>query len=148
MDWKARYLTAQKLIELVLADNSGDSDREYDDGRVLWAWQDCDLLLIDDVDAGVNVLDTAEPKSGHFIQAESFGRTLSATKSTPVLEWLSVHPTVWVLGDATQASSWRQVIASLMGADEGEVALVSLGLSPDYPEAKSRPESTVGRFIK
>ena len=145
---KARYLSAQKLIELVLSEKTSGGARDYDDGRILWGWQDCDLLLIDDVDAGVSVLGSAGPKSGHFIQPESFGKALSADRSTPALQWLRARRSVWVLGDPSQAGSWRQAIAGLMGAAETEVGLASLELAPAAPEATTRSERTMGRFVK
>ena len=145
---KTRYVSAQKLIELVLSEKSGGDARDYDDGRILWGWRDCDLLLIDDVDAGVSVLDAAGAKSGHFIQAESFGKALSADRSTPALQWLRARRSVWVLGDPSQAGSWRQTIARLMGVAETDVGLVRLELAEAGPEATTRSENPMGRFIK
>jgi hypothetical protein len=145
---KARYLTAKKLIELALSEKASSGSRDYDDGRILWGWQDCDLLLIDDVDAGVSVLDSAGVKSDHFIQAESFGRALSADRSMPALQWLRGRRSVWVLGDPSEAGSWRQTIAGLIGVGETEVGLVRLELVPTEPEARTRSERQMGRFIK
>jgi hypothetical protein len=145
---KARYLTAKKLIELALSEKASSGARDYDDGRILWGWQDCDLLLIDDVDAGVSVLNSAGAKSDHFIQAESFGRALSADRSMPALQWLRGRRSVWVLGDPSEAGSWRQTIAGLMGVGETEVGLVRLELVPAEPEARTRSERQMGRFIK
>ena len=125
-----RYLTSQKLVELVLAEKASKDKRDYDDGRVLWAWRECELLLVDDVDAGVTVLAEApEPRSGHLIRPEIFEQTLSVTMQP--LEWLHSRRSVWVIGDATQARDWRRVIASLMGAQEEEIAIVGLELPPE-----------------
>ena len=59
----------------------------------------------------------------------------------PHLQWLRSRRSVWVLGDATEAQSWRRVIAGLMGGSDAEVALLSLGIAPDTPEAKSGPKA-------
>jgi len=107
------------------------------------------LLLVDDVDAGVTVLTEApEPRSGHLIRPEIFEQTLSVAKQP--LEWLHSRRSVWVIGDATQARDWRRVIASLMGAQEEEIAIVGLELLPDSPDARFQPRSTMrmGRIIE
>ncbi|HKO08959.1 MAG TPA: hypothetical protein VJ487_14705 [Alphaproteobacteria bacterium] len=125
---KGRYLSATKLVQLVLADQSKGGDRDYDDGRVLWRWRDCDLLLIDDVDAGVSSPDVGVPGgSAHLIEPEVFVRALSDGKPRPPLDWLGPRRSVWVLGDPSEAASWRRAIAGLMQVGERDIALVELG---------------------
>ncbi len=49
-----RYLSAAKLVQLAADPASMPANQmEYDDGRVLWPWRQCKLVIVDDVDAGV-----------------------------------------------------------------------------------------------
>ena len=67
------------------------------------------------------------------------------------LEWLHSRRSVWVIGDATQARDWRRVIASLMGAQEEEIAIVGLKTTPNFPQKRAfQPRSTMrmGRIIE
>jgi DNA replication protein DnaC len=48
------YLTAAKLFQLAADGGTPAGEMEYDDGRVLWPWRQCDLLIIDDVDVGAS----------------------------------------------------------------------------------------------
>ncbi|HXZ02870.1 MAG TPA: hypothetical protein VEI03_22970 [Stellaceae bacterium] len=138
---KARYLTVSKLVQLVLDGRGDGNDREYDDGRVLWRWRDCELLAIDDVDAGVSVQarDAADP-SAHLIEPDTLVRALSAGGSRPPLDWLGRRRSVWVLGDAAGAKSWRRAIAELIGVREDEIAVVELAgkLGAAEPSLRAR----------
>jgi DNA replication protein DnaC len=47
-----RYLTAAKLVQLVADGRRPAREMDYDDGRILWPWRQCDLLIIDVVHVG------------------------------------------------------------------------------------------------
>ena len=130
---RARYLSATKLLELVLTSKPSSDLRIYDSGLILWNWEHCDLLIVDDVDAGVSPPQTqADAGAAHLIDPHAFGQALSQGGRS-ALKPFAQRRSVWVLGDATQVSPWRTAIAGLLGIEEREIALVELSGQLDAP---------------
>ena len=99
---------------------------DHEDGRLLWPWKQCDLLIIDDVDAGV----TTATGAIQLVEPADLERAMTAGGASTPLAWLGERRSVWVLGDATQAGAWKTVIARLMRIDEGKIATVELQPPP------------------
>lgn len=124
-----RYLSAAKLMQLATAPPGSTSpvDIEYDDGRYLWPWKRCDLIIVDDVDNGLPA--TAPGMSAtraHELEAVMDGREAP-------LAWLGQKRSVWVLGNSEAIDTWRKTIAGLIGVDVKEI--VSITLKPGMSAA-------------
>ena len=124
-----RYLTAAKLVELAAAAPGPDGQMDYDDGRLLWPWRDCDLLIIDDVDAGVTPRADGGPAT-HLVEQGELVAALTDGISAAALDWLGRRRSIWVVSDAAQAPAWRQAIAGLMRVDENAIATIALTRAP------------------
>ncbi|MDB5395228.1 MAG: hypothetical protein JWM91_2734 [Rhodospirillales bacterium] len=124
-----RYMSAADLVENAIASCGPANQMDYDDGRVLWPWRECELLVIDDVDAGIT---TAEGVVTHLIQPEALVATLTVG-NPQAMHWLGGRRSVWVVGDTTGADMWKAAIARLLGIDTAEIMTVNLRLVPSPP---------------
>ena len=119
-----RYLSATDLVQSLADDASAPNLMDYNDGRVLWPWRGADLLIVDDVDAGVSI--PGEPPA-HMVKPADFAATLRTVGGAQPLGWLRHRRSVWVLGDASNAEDWKAAIADLIGlADKDEIMTVAL----------------------
>lgn len=148
---KGRYLSATKLVELVVGDDDEAGDRSYEDGLVLWNWRACDLLIVDDVDAGVRA-PAGQPalRSLHLIDPARLVDALSDENGQSALRWLGPRRSVWVLGDTVDVPSWQAAIAGLMGVPQAEIGVVqligSVGLPPPPVQTSPHPAPS-GRLV-
>src|SRR5262245_34133558 len=133
---RGRYLSAAKLVQLVVDDQTHPGTPDFDDGRILWHWKDCDLLLVDDVDAGAKSGGDYGPSgvATRLVTPDVFVAALSCHSATP-LAWLGPRRSVWVLGDPTGAELWRAAIAKLMSVGVAEIGIVELSAGPRRPAA-------------
>jgi hypothetical protein len=124
---KARYLTFNKLQQIGLK-------REPPPPRntKLWLWLDSQLLIIDDVTAGM---------------AESPNQLLKALqKMGPVCDRIREKNTVWCLGgDVKDVESWIKVLKKGCGIDDKKLLTVTLKSpkrkkAPEIPKGKKAPE--------
>lgn len=156
---KGRYLSATKLVESVVADVA-PGDREYADGLVLWNWRECDLLIVDDVDAGVRApAGLPQERSLHLIEPSDLIDALSDAHGNSLMTWLGVKRSVWVIGDKVgddttdhaAGPNWRTAIAQLLGITPAEIGVVelsgSIGLPPP-PVATSPHPPPSGRLVQ
>ncbi len=119
-----RYLSATDLVQSMADRASNPGQMEYNDGLVLWPWRGSDLLIVDDVDAGVTV---PGGQPAHLVTPASFAATLSAIGGVHPLDWLRHRRSVWVLGDASDAQAWKETLADLLGLDDAaEIMTVAL----------------------
>jgi hypothetical protein len=123
-----RYMSATDLVETAIASGTANQ-MDYDDGRILWPWRECELLIIDDVDAGVT---TAAGAVKHLIRPELLVEALTAD-NPQALHWLGGRRSVWVVGDITGADVWKTAIAGLLGITADEIMSVDLKLAPLPP---------------
>ena len=130
-----RYLSAAKLVELAADREAKPDEMDYDDGRVLWPWTACDLLIVDDVDAGA----TTAGITTHLVEPVRLDVALTAAAGQAPLKWLGGRRSVWVLGDASAAPAWRTIIAKLMSIGEGEIMTIALPPPAKPPAAASAP---------
>ena len=84
---------------------------EPDDGRILWPWRKCDLLIIDDLDAGVDKTGSAvlqdRSRDGTWAKAVSSikpeyisDRNCAGSQATTTrLPCLRYRRSVWIVGD-------------------------------------------------
>lgn len=121
-----RYLSAAKLVQLA-ADPTGmpPNQMEYDDGRVLWPWRQCKVVIVDDVDAGVA---TAGGVEARLIQPDDFVKALTVS-GPDALKWLGQERSVWVVGDISGAEAWRTAISGVLGLKPDDMLIVELKLA-------------------
>ena len=55
-----------------------------------------------------------------------FETALMAGRTKPPLAWLAGRRSVWVLGDASQASDWKQLVARLIDIDASAILTIEL----------------------
>lgn len=139
---KCRYLSAVKLVELVLGkkttrpvDPTAQYDVEVDDGRYLWMLPKCDMVIVDDVDVGVKLSDNdAQDLPSHLIHPDALKKMLSLNSELgpAPLSWLggTDRRSVWVIGNAREENAWREVIAALLGISERDIATVHVAGFP------------------
>ncbi|HZB93459.1 MAG TPA: hypothetical protein VE397_18570 [Stellaceae bacterium] len=132
---KARYLSATKLVQLLVGgDDAGE--RSYEDGLVLWNWRACDLLIVDDVDAGVHAsAGGSAPRSLHLIDPVTLVEALSDADGRSLLTWLGPKRSAWVVGDTADVPSWQAAIAKLIDVPASEIGLVALSGAIGSPPA-------------
>lgn len=123
-----RYLTAAKLVQSIADTKHVPEQMENDDGRWLWPLRRCDLLIVDDLDAGVST-----PGGGaiHFVQPEDFCHAMG-TDDAP-LAWLGAKRSVWVIGDKSLAAAWIATIAHVMHVGVGDILQIDLSPNPVAP---------------
>lgn len=133
-----RYLTAAKLVQLAADAQTPRGEMDYDDGRILWPWRQCDLLIVDDVDAGAEPPADGTPAlSRHLVQPQDLVGALTVDGSPVPLDWLGDRRSVWVLGDPSDLAAWRGAIAGLMGV--GEDAIMTVELTRTEPKKPAAP---------
>ena len=120
-----RYLTAAKLVQSLADTKNLPQQMENDDGRQLWPLRLCDLLIVDDLDAGVSV-----PSAGalHLIHPEDFLHAMEMSNAP--LNWLGTRRSIWIIGDSSQAAAWIATIAQVMQVDRADVLQVDLVARP------------------
>ena len=121
-----RYMSVSDLVGSVAALSGPPNQMEYADGRILWPWRSCDLLIVDDVDAAVT---TSTGGVMHLIEPDKLAATLTAADPN-VLKGLGSKRSVWVIGDASDADAWKTTIAGLLGVTTNDVLTVNLILPP------------------
>ncbi len=132
-----RYLSAAKLVQLAAdAPNMPDNQMEYDDGRVLWPWRQCGLIIVDDVDAGVTTPSGVET---HLIRPEDLAAALTI-QGPNSLQWLKDQRSVWVVGNADGAAAWKTAISGALGLGPDEMLVVELAPMPS-PAPAASPEA-------
>lgn len=131
---KARYLSATKLVQLAVGGDDDTGERSYEDGLVLWNWRACDLLIIDDVDAGVHAAAGGpELRSLHLIDPATLVEALSDANGRSLLAWLGPKRSAWVVGDTADVPAWQAAIARLMDVPATEIGLVALSGDIESP---------------
>jgi len=113
-----RYLTATKLVQLLVKGVDQSSTMEFKDGRVLWPLRQCDLIVVDDVDSGVYM-------THQLNSPENLTKAVGDSDSS-ALQWIGERRSVWVIGDTSQAAGWQQAISRLIGVDPDEILIVKL----------------------
>jgi hypothetical protein len=132
-----RYLSAAKLVQLAADPASMPPNQmEYDDGRVLWPWRQCKVIIVDDVDAGVA---TAGGVEARLIQPDDFVKALTVS-GADTLKWLGQERSVWVVGDLSGAEAWRTAISGVLGLKPEDVVVVELTLASS-PQPSASPGS-------
>ena len=91
----------------------------FQDGRVLWPYDDAELLIVDDLDGGIADAGVIDPKD-----------MLAALRAAPGRQFFAKFAnrrTVWIAGAADRAAAWRDVVTQLVATDDpGSVALLHL----------------------
>jgi cytochrome c5 len=141
-----RYISAIKLLELAQTQPNNNYRIEPEDGRILWPWRGCDLLIVDDVDAAVKIpwgndnaaIDGAAAGQPQNVDAPQAFRNalIQILGGKHPLDWLRNRRSVWVVGDPQRADVWTAIIAELMGIDRAEeiMSIRLQGILPKWPE--------------
>ncbi|GAC1343467.1 MAG: hypothetical protein NVSMB18_19340 [Acetobacteraceae bacterium] len=139
-----RYLSAIDLVELAAAKPGPQRQMDYDDGRVLWPWNEVKLLVVDDVDAGV-ALPPGPGQAGtacSLVRPADFVAAMQrASGSLTPLAWLRHRRSVWVIGDPAAEQSWQAAIAELMGAAPDAILPMQLNAPLPAPVPQPRRDS-------
>jgi hypothetical protein len=122
---KGRYVGLSDLLHLVGAPAAPSGLLDYDDGRALWPLTEAELLIVDDVDAG---LDTKA-----LLSPEGLESALTALKGQKPLGWLAARRSVWVLGEGSSPEGWQVTLARLIGTDARTIRTVRLPLTVPAP---------------
>jgi mono/diheme cytochrome c family protein len=141
-----RYMPAADLVELAAIKPAPNGQMEYDDGRILWPWNEVDLLIVDDLDAAVSAAAAADDKStfARLVDPAQFVGAMRASGEAQPLDWLRDRRSVWVIGDPAGAEPWRDSIAALMGTAPEEITIMQMSVPPE--EAAPVAAATSGRF--
>jgi hypothetical protein len=117
-----RYMSALELVQTVVSSTGPANQMVYDDGRVLWPWRACDLLIVDDCDASFATPDGAVT---HLIQPGTLAASLTGGDPR-ALNWLGAKRSVWVVGDSSGIDAWKDSIAAMLGVAPAEILTVDL----------------------
>jgi hypothetical protein len=136
-----RYLSAADLVQLAADPTSMPNNQmQYDDGRQLWPIRQCELVIVDDVDACVT---TAAGAPVRLIRPEDLVAAL-AVQGLDTLHWLGHRRSVWVIGDSASADAWKTAISGVLGVRPDEMLTVELALmassSSGDPSQRSQPD--------
>jgi len=125
---RGRYLSAQELLELMAKNDMGQEDDEYNDGRLIWPWRKCDLLIVDDLDVGVATCKDSALKAASLIHPEEYENALRRFAGRdPPLDWLGRRRSAWVIDDPQMSGAWQATIARLLGVANTDVMVIDLG---------------------
>ena len=93
-----RYMSATEFVQEVAASSGPANQMEYSDGRALWPYRECELLIVDDLDACVTRPDGS---TMNLIQPSALVDALTVD-GPRTLHWLGKRRSVWVVGDCIQ----------------------------------------------
>ena len=123
-----RYIAPAGLLENLATRADPTVPVDFDDGRILWRLSDCQLVVVDDVDAAV-----ALPSAGGPVTAARLARPgdmLAAMRAAALsdvpLAWLAGRRSVWVIGDALAAPAWQEALAEAIGISPASIGVVQL----------------------
>jgi len=120
-----RFLSRTKLLQLAAELPPGgmatpSTVMDYDAGRYLWPWRAVELLIVDDVDAGV-------PDGPARLAPHELADTLEAlAKASPPLAWLAERRSLWVLGETEDVAAWQAALGRIIGVAAAEIGVVAL----------------------
>ena len=115
-----RYITFEKMLELI----RHDSEKEFKDGRILWPWDDSELLIIDDVATAFR-----DPGSILF-QGRDEPPDLSSVRTffqkLPLPSTLRQRRTVWLVEEKDDVETWKQIIRTVLELEKSQLKTVWL----------------------
>src|ERR1051326_872095 len=123
---KVRYTTFDKLGQMIAAghDDAGPENIGY------WPWRESEVLIIDDIDSGV--------QSQPYVDADEFATILN-NDFRSAAACIADRITVWVLGqkDPAELQKWTASIADLLGLQPGRGEVSVLTYQPDRETASA-----------
>lgn len=154
---KTRYLTFVKFLQKVRNREQVPTKQE---GKVVWAWQDADLLIIDDVNPGGDPNQAEDDVA--VINSDNFARKLKALDKE-VKARLRERRTVWVLGELPNLSAdkaqnydryhdykkrWSAPIADLLATDVDKLGVIELKKALELRDELSAIPPILSRFCR
>ena len=131
-----RFVSPIELLETIAVPPDSNQPLTSGDGRLLWPLKDCELLVVDNLDAAVTATNGTVPR---LIAPNSFIEALkdASGKASAPLEWLANRRSVWVIGAAASATDWRAALAGALGLPEDHIGFIELG-APIKPVIRSQ----------
>lgn len=111
----AFYSTLFKFIQKFDAGN----DPVKSEGQIYYPWRKADIVIVDDVESGIPGFDIVSP-----LYVERALTELPNSKEN--LDALTMHKSVWVLGDYTDLKGWEETFIKLGIAVKNEIGHVKL----------------------
>jgi hypothetical protein len=130
------YTSLVQLLRSAMPDEDGrPGDPDFDTGRILWPWDQSDMLIIDDVDVVSDVierskLDATAERQALEVRIDTLIAVTSRT-NPEFLKTLKERRTVWVLCDADNPTlaKWQTKIAGIMGTGPADIRTLRLEIS-------------------
>ena len=117
--WKVRYVGFDKLVHMAGADENDEGPRNI----VYWDWRKIDVLIIDDIDPGLEH-DYLDPQAFKEVFEDDFKSQKDGKDQRQILK--NCH-TIWVLGtDKSEKDAYIEVIKNATGATAASLAEVEL----------------------
>jgi hypothetical protein len=114
--------------------------QEFDDGRILWPWDACDLLIVDDVDDVIGNDPHAEGRGlRHQQRGEDIERVLQEYYPELLVRLRRVPQTVWVLSDRISCGAFQGLLAKVLGVPTSAVYVTAIqpAPTPGLPDGRS-----------
>ncbi|MFO0989686.1 MAG: hypothetical protein U1F37_20415 [Alphaproteobacteria bacterium] len=139
----ARYLSFARLLE-------GRDDLTADEpiphqGRMLWRWPHCDLVMIDDVDVAIGAPARARgAKRNARTEGHDVREALKSSLSPDEQRALGAMRTVWLICDGDDEASWRDTLGAYLRSISppvagGEAEVMVLRLDPGPKTFQPKP---------
>lgn len=112
------------------------SETPLQENRDLWSWRETNILLIDDVDAGL--------EHASLVRADEAIRAIEEVEKTlpgEVIARLRERRSAWVLGASADIAGWRHNLCEILAVAPEQIAVVKVEkkLAPDESTSKSEP---------
>jgi hypothetical protein len=117
-----RYLSLVKLLQFGVTSTGPQPRRmlreyeEFDDGRVLWRWDQVDLLIVDDVEDVARIEHHERPTPEQAKEYNARIKQVLTQRLGPVLQHLAQIPrTIWVCNDPVNPLALKALLEETLG---------------------------------
>ena len=113
----ARYTTYFKFLQLLCV----SSEPSVQDGQKVWPWRKAGMLVVDDVNPGVDDVASCSNTSPHCLKT----CLMWLGEAEQSLARLKEKTTVWIIGNADHPEEWKKCFVE-MGFPEEDLILLTL----------------------
>jgi hypothetical protein len=133
-----RYTSLTKLLDLVDKDRATktdavaryqkapDTDKEFNDGRILWPWISAQLLIVDDVDRALGIM----PKGASPEEClQALAKKLTDEYGDLLQKLVKIPRVVWILSERLHSQHFESLVKNLAeayGAPPMQIQVVTL----------------------